>query len=184
VSPLALSLQLGAYLFPVAVNILEVFPHVVPVILRLALLKGPPLAKLPSLLDRSVSCLERLESSIHFNFSSSSMSTVDQDTNPIPCPPHRSHSIHRRVSSVQNGMQAEPCPPQLLGVVLEMLWRASMSLDRKCAAWEKLTPRMLVWRSITPPFGTSGSRFDVAEWARREVVANVVTDVQNRSCSS
>jgi nucleolar pre-ribosomal-associated protein 1 len=154
------------------VNISEVFPHAVPVILRLALLNGPVLAALPSLLDRSVDCLEKLESSMQFNFSSPSVSTTDQDINLIPCPPHRSHSIHQRLSSVQNASQTEPYSQQLFGILLEMLWRASMSLDGKCAAWEKLTPRMLLWRSIIPQ--NTGSHFEVAEWARREVVANIV----------
>lgn len=153
-------------------NILEVFPHAVRVILRLALLNGPPLAGLPSLLDRSVDCLEKLESWMQFNFSSPSISTTDQDINFIPCPPHRSHSIHQRLSSVQNALQTELYSQQLFGILLEMLWRASMSLDGKCAAWERLTPRMLLWRSITSQ--NTGSHFEVAEWARREVVANIV----------
>ena len=152
---------------------LEVFPHAVPVILRLALLNGPPLAALPSLLDHSVDCLEKLESWMQFNFSSPSISAMDQKINLMPCPPHRSHSIHRRLFSVQNALQPQ-YPQQLLGVLWEMLWRASMSLDGKCAAWEKLTPRMLLWRSINPQISTNGgSHFEVAEWARREVVANV-----------
>ena len=152
-------------------NILEIFPHAVPVILRLALLNGPPLAGLPSLLDRSVDCLEKLESSKQFNFSSP-ISMMDQDISLIPCPPHRSHSIHQRLSSVQNALQTEPYSQQLFGILLEMLWSASMSLDGKCDAWEKLTPRMLLWRSIIPQ--NTGSHFEVAEWARREVVANIV----------
>ncbi|KIM48447.1 hypothetical protein M413DRAFT_16355 [Hebeloma cylindrosporum] len=155
----------------------KVFPHAVPVILRLALLDGPPLAALPSLLDRSVDCLEKLESTMQFNLSSPSISTTDQDINLIPYPPHRSHSIHQRLSSsssVQNALQTEPDPQQLYGVLLEMLWRASMTLDGKCAAWEKLTPRMLLWRSIAPQnSANAGSRFEVAEWARREVVVNI-----------
>ena len=68
-------------------------------------------------------------------------------------------------STLWQGCSADTLP--VWGFCVESLWRASMSLDNKVAAWDALTSRLLVWRAI------AGDTTKVGEWARREVVRNI-----------
>ncbi|KDR74243.1 hypothetical protein GALMADRAFT_250000 [Galerina marginata CBS 339.88] len=124
------------------------FPHAVPVILRLSSLPQASVGGLPHLLDLAVNCLNKIKG--HFQ-------AHDHSTNvrPFPCPPHRSQAIHQRLHLAQFSTR-----------LLEMLWRASMSLDRTSDAWEKLTPRMLL-------LGNETNSHDAAEWTRKSVVLNL-----------
>lgn len=57
--------------------------------------------------------------------------------------------------------------------MVAMLWRVSMSIEQKCDAWDKLTPRVILWRSIYAAEGSGAVITDTVEWARKEVVHNV-----------
>ncbi|KAF8959548.1 ribosome 60S biogenesis N-terminal-domain-containing protein [Flammula alnicola] len=146
----------------------ENFLHAVPVILRLASLSGPALASLPSLLDLAVKCLEQVESTVHLD----SYSSPQEVLNFMSSPPHHALTLHQRLLPSQS-----PTPSlsrQVLVRVIGMLWRASMSVDRGCAAWEKLTPRVLLWRSLAgEQSGMIDASLGSAEWARKEVVVNL-----------
>ena len=58
----------------------------------------------------------------------------------------------------------------LWGEAVVGLWRASMASGASQAAWDELTPRILIWGMLVDGEDQS------AEWARREVVRNVTTD--------
>lgn len=140
----------------------ENFPHAAPLILRLASLGGPVLSDLPNVLNLAVICLQSFEKTV----------SIPEDANEdnaiatLSCAPHRSFTIHQRLSS-----------PTLnhWGTLLELLWESSMSLPHKCDAWEALTPRMLLWRACRPhPHSQNPKQvFDAVEWARKEVVHNL-----------
>ena len=72
-------------------------------------------------------------------------------------PPHSSHGLHRH--SFESELDS-------WGHAVEELWKASMASEVKGAAWDRLTPRLLVWRA------TVGERNSpVGEWARREMLS-------------
>lgn len=149
---------------------IENFPHAVPVVLRLALLNGTPLRDLSPLLDLAVGCLEQLESIMELDLQSLSSSISDDGLILLPLAPHRSLTLHQRLQKPTSASNQR----KILMSTTEMLWRASMTLDRKCAAWEKLSPRLLLWRSVStvqeigPAIDTSAG-----EWARKEAVVNL-----------
>lgn len=144
----------------------ENLPHAVPVIFRLSSLPGPSLTDLPYLLHLAVACLEKLEGSVQVQ--GFAQSILESDQNVIAHPPHRSLNIHQWLPNIQHSASSSQ---SLIFSVLEMLWKTSMTLDRKCEAWEKLTPRILLWRSIV--FSAGERKGDVTEWARKEVVLNL-----------
>lgn len=139
------------------------FPHAVPIILRLSSLAGPALSELPALLDLAVQCLEMFEQSIKVEDDSEIVR--GNHSQGLPYPPHRSLDIHQRWS---NTMSSVSDVRNLASELLEMLWKASMSLTRKCDAWDKLTPRLLLLNSRR--HRECSREVDVAEWARKEVV--------------
>ena len=51
------------------------------------------------------------------------------------------------------------------GLMVELLWRSTMTMEQKCPAWDLLMPKLLVWRTIV---GGEGSQ--VGEWARTQVL--------------
>lgn len=142
----------------------ENFPYAVPVILRLASLNAPTLSDLPALLELAVKCVERFEIDLELCPTSSSTSTVELET---PSAPHRSLTLHQRPKITSSG--------QLL-LMVQMLWRVSMSVERKCAAWDKLTPRVILGRSIYGP-QSSVIVIDAAEWARKQAVSYISQEI-------
>ena len=74
-------------------------------------------------------------------------------------PPHSAQTLHLSPASV--GLRT-------WGTCVEALWQVAMRLETKCAEWDMLTARLLLWRSLV---GEEGS--EVGEWARREVVKNL-----------
>ncbi|KAF8185167.1 ribosome 60S biogenesis N-terminal-domain-containing protein [Pholiota molesta] len=148
---------------------IENFPHAVPVVLRLALLNGTASRDLPSLLDLAVGRLEQLESTIELDLQSLSSSISDDSLVLLPSAPHRSLTLHQRLQKPTSASSQR----KMLMSITEMLWRASMTLDWKSAAWEKLSPRLLLWRSVSP-VQEIGPAIDTSpgEWARKEAVVN------------
>ncbi|KAF8905722.1 ribosome 60S biogenesis N-terminal-domain-containing protein [Gymnopilus junonius] len=133
------------------------FFHAVPVILRLASLPGPALRDLPSLLDLAVTINAHQTAAAH-------RSTA---TAPLSYP---SSTLSDVITSQPLGQE------QLFIALLEMLWKASMLIQNRSDAWEKLTARMLLWNSVrfTADLGADADvDVNVAEWARKEVIFNV-----------
>ncbi|KJA21610.1 hypothetical protein HYPSUDRAFT_87850 [Hypholoma sublateritium FD-334 SS-4] len=147
----------------------ENFPHTVPVILRLASLDGSTLPDLPSLLNLCVKCVERLESNVKIYPPSFSVSISELHEKYLSLAPHRSLSLHQRFQTTYTASEQAV----LLIPMVEMLWRVSISIERKCDAWDKLTPRVILWRSIYGAEDSGAMVTDTAEWARKEVVRNV-----------
>jgi hypothetical protein len=58
----------------------------------------------------------------------------------------------------------------LWGEAVVSLWRASMASGTSQAAWDELTPRILIWGMLVDGEDQS------VEWARREVVRNMTTN--------
>ena len=56
----------------------------------------------------------------------------------------------------------------LWGKVVVTLWRVVMGFDIKPSSWDRLTLRLLIWRSIAGEKGATEG-----EWARQEVVRNL-----------
>jgi nucleolar pre-ribosomal-associated protein 1 len=56
----------------------------------------------------------------------------------------------------------------LWGNVVVKLWRVVMGFGTKPTSWDKLTPRLVVWRCISGERGAPEG-----EWARQEVVRNL-----------
>ena len=138
---------------------LENLVHATPVILRLALLPGCPLNNLSILLDHGLNCLSKFEKEVKF------CSTVSQTllvTDPLG-------SLHRSSGLHQPHLMKNPL--RLWGLIVEMLWRSAMTQEQKCPAWDLLTPKLLVWRTIV---GEEGSQ--VGEWARTQVLRNVALE--------
>ncbi|KAF8164735.1 ribosome 60S biogenesis N-terminal-domain-containing protein [Crassisporium funariophilum] len=142
-------------------NAVEIFPHATTVILRLALLNGSPLLTLPKLLDRAMRCLEQFERIIP---STSPTLTALLLSDPVSPSLHRSSTLHQRCSLDH--------PLLLWGSAVEALWRAAMAVNWKSGAWDLLTPKLLLWRSIV---GYEGSL--VGEWARVQVVNNIAIPI-------
>ena len=130
----------------------ENLPHACPVILRLSLLPGSPLKNLSALLDHALHCLDKFENEVKF------CSTVPQTlpTGTLTAL-HGSSGLHQPYS-VQD-------PLLFWGLMVEILWRSTMTMERKCPAWDLLMPKLLVWRTIV---GGEGSQ--VGEWARTQVL--------------
>jgi nucleolar pre-ribosomal-associated protein 1 len=154
------------------------FPHASQVILRLSSLNGPPLKDLPELLELAVQCLEKVEVGLLFNPTTLIATVAEEATSPVPSAPHRSLTLRERVDMT---LATQEVQQRLIIMFTEMLWRASMTLltPVTCApaAWEKLTPRLLLWRSVCS-FEQSGkngtdSGVDPAEWARKEVLSQI-----------
>ena len=135
----------------------ENLAHASPVILRLSLLPGSPLNNLSNLLDHALHCLDKFENEVKFR------STVPQT---LPTgfltSLHGSSGLHQPYS-VQD-------PLLFWGLMVEMLWRSTMTVERKCPAWDLLMPKLLVWRTIV-----GGEKSQVGEWARTQVLRFVAT---------
>jgi nucleolar pre-ribosomal-associated protein 1 len=136
----------------------ENLAHASPVILRLSLLPGSPINNLSTLLDHALRCLDKFENEVKF------CSTVPQQTLPttttagfLTSSLHGSSGLHQPYS-VQD-------PLFFWGLMVEVLWRSTMTVEQKCPAWDLLMPKLLVWRTIV---GGEGSR--VGEWARTQVL--------------
>ena len=133
----------------------ENLAHASPVILRLSLLPGSPLNNLSTLLDRALHCLDKFENDVKF------CSTVSQTL-----PTGFATSLHGSSGLHQTYMVQDPL--LLWGLMVEMLWRSTMTMEQKCPAWDLLMPKLLIWRTIV---GGEGSQ--VGEWARTQVLKMV-----------
>ncbi|EGO30148.1 hypothetical protein SERLADRAFT_444262 [Serpula lacrymans var. lacrymans S7.9] len=137
---------------------LSAFASAASVILRLSVLPGKSNPHLPSLITRAVYCLEKLETTITYDQDVDK--TISRCRTRIPLPPYPARGFHD-VPHVDD-------PLDIWGKAVETLWQASMSLDEKTSAWDALTSRLLIWRSMV------GEEISpVGEWARREVVCNL-----------
>jgi len=56
----------------------------------------------------------------------------------------------------------------LWGKVIVTLWRTAMGFNIKPSSWDRLTLRLLIWRSIAGEEGATEG-----EWARQEVIRNL-----------
>ncbi|KAF8812641.1 hypothetical protein BYT27DRAFT_7159048 [Phlegmacium glaucopus] len=131
---------------------LENLTYAAPVILRLSLLPGSPLDNLSTLLDHALHCLDKFEKK------------VDISSKVSPTLPTSSlASLHRSSGLHQPSLIKDPL--LLWGSMVEMLWRSAMTQEQKCPAWDLLTPKLLVWRTIV-----DGEGSQVGEWARTEVL--------------
>ena len=139
---------------------MENLAYASPVILRLSLLPGSPLNNLSTLLDHALHCLDKFENEVKF------CSTVVPQTLPTGflTSLHGSSGLHQPYS-IQ-----DPLP--FWGLMVEMLWRSTMTMEQKCPAWDLLMPKLLVWRTMV---GGEGSQ--VGEWARTQVLGIVA--IQN-----
>jgi nucleolar pre-ribosomal-associated protein 1 len=135
--------------------------HAAPVILRLASLSGSDQVNFTILLTFAFKSLERLEAQIQNVASDTKISSKYT----LPGPPHRSATLHQRVTILEPGKQLS-----LWGTLLEMLLQSCMFLDRKPPVWDASVPRILIWRSLR---GDMGDDKDISEWARREVILNL-----------
>ncbi|PCH41704.1 hypothetical protein WOLCODRAFT_101082 [Wolfiporia cocos MD-104 SS10] len=132
-----------------------VFVAAAPLVLRLSLLPGAPVSRLPRIIARGVGFLQSLEADVHVSsgqlLGSSGASLA----------PHSARGLF-------DAPDADAVRDW--GACVEALWRATMAIDAPsvCAEWDDLTPRLLVWRAIA---GEKEST--VGEWARREVVRSL-----------
>ncbi|CCM00519.1 uncharacterized protein FIBRA_02553 [Fibroporia radiculosa] len=141
------------------------FCCVVQATLRLSLLPGRPVTRLPSLLARALRWLKAAEGSLIVPV----MNRVTQRANQIPptkhrLPPYHAHVLFRASPAVELADWGE---------CTEALWRIAMTADggrEMREAWDELTPRMLVWRSLV---GQAGS--EMGEWVRKEVGGSILT---------
>ena len=140
-----------------------------PVILRLTSLDGLTLLDLPSLLDLCIKCVEHLENNVGICPFSFLIPIAELYEKILSLAPHRSSSLHQRFQTTYDVSEQAA----LLIPMVEMLWRVSMSVEQKCDAWDKLTPRVILWRSLYGTEGSGAMSADTAEWARKEVVYNV-----------
>lgn len=150
-----LSLPLDSFLLAECspVRTFPVFHLLVGVILRLALLPGPPLAQMTRLLTRCVSVVQDQQL----------FTTIPSfRSEPLFKAPHGAFRLH----DVPQLSDSALCEAQ--GDVIEQLWRVSMlvSVGEKLPAWDELSSLLLVWRACV------GERSVVGEWVRREVVRN------------
>ena len=137
----------------------SVFVAAVPVLLRLALLPGPPASRISDLLVCGLRWLTTMEAEVAVPTSGSLTAPFQPTRNTPPVKLHRSQHL----------FDPAPSPTiELWGDCVEALWRVCMTLSRKTDEWDALTSRLLIWRSIA---GAEKSR--VGEWARREVVENL-----------
>ena len=129
----------------------------IPVLLRLSLLPGAPVAHIPAMLAHSLHWIAEFERDI-----------------PVPPPGSILPSLRRgdRNQSVtlHRSQQLFDPPPSLSietwGECIEALWRVSMTWPERTQTWDAITSRLLLWRSIA-----EGST--VGEWARRQVIENL-----------
>lgn len=130
---------------------------ILPVVFRLSLLPDPPTAHLLSLVDRMLRILRVFEEQIELPVHDQGWPSTRTST----LPPYGAFGLHET--------QGQSMDPLLVwGNAVEVLWRITMSLQEKGAAWDGLTSRLLIWRAIVGADDTN-----VGEWARREVVQNV-----------
>ncbi|KAF8073491.1 ribosome 60S biogenesis N-terminal-domain-containing protein [Lyophyllum atratum] len=137
-------------------NTSTTFPLVVQAALRLSLLPGPEVSELPLLLGLFVEGLKRLESSTTVPVTSIRISPRHQPRSPL----YRAHEIHEHFQCDDT--------LQTWGVVVEALWRISMTLKEASDAWDAITDRMLVWRALA-----GADKSNLPEWVRRQVVRNM-----------
>ncbi|KAH9936862.1 ribosome 60S biogenesis N-terminal-domain-containing protein [Epithele typhae] len=136
-----------------------VFVAAVPVLLRLSLLPGPALSRLPSLLRASVRRLSEMETDVSVPPPGHISSKFDPTPASTSVRVHRSHRL----------FEADDAPTiQVWGECTEALWRASMACASKTGEWDALSSRLLVWRAVAGPGGSA-----TGEWARREVVGSL-----------
>ncbi|THH13851.1 hypothetical protein EW146_g6413 [Bondarzewia mesenterica] len=133
-------------------NVLELSARL---ILRLSMLPKPVIPNLPNLLSKCLAWLVQLEEDI---VDLQDLTSLASDTPRVSLAPHSSYNLHDQpvVSSAR-----------VWGGVVEALWRASMVLSEKDAAWDELTSRLLIWRSMV------GEGCEIGEWVRREVMQNM-----------
>ncbi|KAF5371676.1 hypothetical protein D9758_003519 [Tetrapyrgos nigripes] len=124
------------------------------VMLRLCLLPGKHTPNIEELLTKVVQVMPEVDMD-------GNNLQADEETKMEPqCqPPHTAFRLHEK-QSLNAG--------RAWGEAIEALWRISMILDKKTSAWDYLTARLLVWRSIRRDSESVG------EWARREVVRSLL----------
>ncbi len=125
------------------------------VLLRLALLPGPLIPTSASLLNRTVHCLEEMERQIEWK-------PLESRRAPTPL-----SSLHTKLHLFNNTSED---PVREWGQTVESLWRVSMTFSNKEPAWDLLSSRLLIWRALMDAADDSG----IAEWARLEVIRNLI----------
>ncbi|KAH7884073.1 ribosome 60S biogenesis N-terminal-domain-containing protein [Phlebopus sp. FC_14] len=136
---------------------IRILDQAVAVMLRLSLIPGVTSHNyLLAVLKDAVKYLVHLESSIHFH---SRVVPKQNPTTPASLPPHHSQGLHELpvVTDADRFMT--------WGKVVEALWRVSMTPEERTNAWEALTRRLLVCRSVV-----GEGDCPVGEWARKGTV--------------
>ena len=128
-------------------------------ILRLSLLPGATLPHISKLLAAAVDVLKRLENGVDYPETWMVVCKDGEDT--ADAPPYTSRGLHQP--------PAYEHPFRAWGISVEALWRVAMGLERKAPAWDVLTCRMLLWRSVVGPEASP-----MGEWVRREVMTNMM----------
>lgn len=129
-------------------------PVLMSAMLRLALLTHDDVSLRP-LITTAFSELLKLESTIVVPKSLEESATL------VPQTFHHARGLH-------DAPDREPL--RIWGETVETLWRVAMTRSKEGSCWDKLTCRMLVWRSIMGEDGTK-----TPEWVRKEVVINLRT---------
>lgn len=120
--------------------------------MKLSLLPGPSVPTLNVLLSNCLVGLRNMEKDLT-----------------IPIIPIALQSFsHSRHTSYNLREASIAGPHELWGEVVVTLWRASMTSGTTGMAWDELTQRLLVWNVLVD------GKDHLAEWARREVVWNMI----------
>lgn len=132
------------------------------VILRLSLLPYPPATAIDRTIVSATAKLQKMEAPIDVATASTSALTLflSSEKQQKSEAPHAPHEVSRVTED----------PLLLWGACVEALWRSAMQLEAKCAAWDALSARILLWRSIV---GAEGSQ--AGEWARKQASAALST---------
>ena len=128
--------------------------------MRLALLPGVATPRLPNLLTVTMDGLRRLEKDLEYPQTSMTM-IQHHDIGDAYIHPYRSRNLHQ-APIYRHPLHAWGCS-------VEALWRVAMHLEEKHGAWDQLTCRLLLWRSIVSSEGRP-----MGEWVHREVVKNLL----------
>jgi nucleolar pre-ribosomal-associated protein 1 len=134
--------------------------------LRLSLLPGVAIPRLPNLVTVTMDGLKRLESELEdpeLEYPEIPTLMVHyHDMTDSDAPPYRSRGLHQP-PVYKHQLHAWVCSVEAL------VWRVVIRLEEKHPAWDGLTCRLLLWRSIV-----GGERHPTGEWVHREVVKNLL----------
>ncbi|TFK65850.1 hypothetical protein BDN72DRAFT_178326, partial [Pluteus cervinus] len=140
-------------------HIPRILPLAASLLLRIGDLPSEGTSYLTEPLLGAVKSLKRMEVNLPVPSGKDSVSVIESHR---PHSPYRSLNVHEPYPTIP--------PIQTWGIAVEMLWQVAMVLNSRTAAWDALTARMLILKSIA---GLNSNTNTPAEWVRREVVSNM-----------